>query len=255
MSTLSVIIITKNEQQNIVDCLKSVQFADEIIVLDSQSTDQTVELAKQYTDLVEVTDWPGDGPQKNRALKKACKDWILCLDADERVSPELAKQIQQVIKTNDFAGYHIPYTSTYCSKPIRFGDWRNESHLRLFQRKLGTFSDDVVHCHAKISGKTSKLNYPIIHHPFHHLHAMLVKLNEYSSESSKNHHQRGRRANLFTAISHGLWTFIRGYFIKLGFLDGKEGFLLAVSNAEGTYYRYLKLMYLCENNKAKRALV
>lgn len=249
MTKLTVIVITKNEAHNIEDCLKSVSFADEIIVFDSGSTDNTVALCAPFTDKVTVTcDWPGDGPQKNRALATATSDWVLCLDADERVSPSLAKEIQETIQNTTFAAFDIPYQSTYCGKVIRFGDWRGESHIRLFQRGKAKFTEDIVHCHLKVQGKKGKLRAPIIHHPFHHLGAMLFKMNDYSTQSAKYRFAKGKKASLWTALSHSIWSFLRGYILKLGFLDGREGFLLAISNAQGTYYRYLKLMYLCEQS-------
>lgn len=253
MTKLTVIIITKNEAHNIADCLRSVSFADEVIVYDSGSTDKTVEICQQFNAQVTVTpDWPGDGAQKNRALAKAKGEWVLCLDADERVTPPLAKEIQEAIKQTHYCAFDIPYQSTYCRKMIRFGDWRGESHQRLFQRNKARFSEDIVHCHLQVEGKVGKLKHQIIHHPFHHLDAVLYKMNDYSSQSAKAQFQRGRRASFWTAISHSFWSFIRGYFLKLGCLDGREGFMLAMSNAQGTYYRYLKLMYLCEQSSQEQ---
>lgn len=249
MTKLSVIVITKNEAHNIVDCLRSVAFADEIIVFDSGSTDGTPELALQYTSKVVVTpDWPGDGPQKNRALKMATGDWVLCLDADERVSEDLANELKKTLINPTHAAFDIPYQSTYCGKIIHFGDWRNESHVRLFKRGQAQFTENIVHCHLAVLGSTGKLKHAIIHHPFQQLATLLHKMNDYSTQSAKALFEKGRKASLWTAISHGMWTFIRGYFLKLGLLDGREGFLLAISNAQGSYYRYLKLMYLCEQN-------
>jgi len=248
---LSVIIVTKNEAHNIEECLSSVKFADEIIIFDSSSTDDTVNLCSKYTNNVTVTkDWPGDGPQKNRAIDIANGEWILCLDADERVSSQLENEIINTISSTELSGFNIPFTSTYCGKKINFGDWRGEKHLRLFKKSKGRFTTDVVHCHADIKGKIGTLKNRVIHHPFHHLGAMLHKLNDYSSNSAMSKFNSGKKASLFTALTHSIWSFIRGYILKLGFLDGKEGFILAVSNAEGTYYRYLKLMYLnAKNNK------
>lgn len=253
MTKLSVIVITKNEAHNIADCLASVHFADEKIVFDSGSTDNTVAIAQQFTPHVVITpDWPGDGPQKNRALAQATGEWVLCLDADERLSPDLAQEIQTVInQPSNFAAYDIPYHSSYCGKIIRFGDWRGESHVRLFKRNYAKFTEDVVHCHLAVEGKIGKLNHAIIHHPFHHLGALLHKMNDYSSQSAQHYFQRGKKASFWTAISHSCWSFLRGYILKLGFLDGREGFLLAASNAQGTYYRYLKLMYLWEKAREK----
>lgn len=243
-SSLSVIIITKNEAHNIRACLESVAFADEIIVLDCGSTDETVALAKQATPHVYVTDWPGDGPQKNRGLALAQSDWILCLDADERVSPALQQEMKHVLKQPNKEAYYIPFQSHYLGKAIRFGDWRNEKHLRLFKRANGEFSNDIVHCHVSVSGETGQLKQAICHHPFHSLEHLIHKMNDYSTQTAIRKHKAGKKASLLTAMSHSIWTFIRGYFMKLGFLDGKEGFLLALSNAQGTYYRYVKLMYL-----------
>jgi glycosyltransferase involved in cell wall biosynthesis len=242
MSKLSVIIVTKNEAHNIEECLKSISFADEIVVFDSGSTDNTVEICKRYTHKVTVTpDWPGDGPQKNRALAQVSNDWILCLDADERVTPALAQEIQAIVANTAHAAFDIPYQSTYCGK--------GESHIRLFNRRFATITSDIVHCHVKTKGSVGKLHASIMHHPFHHLGALLHKMNDYSTQSAKTLLAKGKKASLMTAISHGLWSFFRGYLLRLGCLDGREGFLLAISNAQGTYYRYLKLMYLCEKQQ------
>lgn len=249
MASLSVIVITKNEAHNIEACLESVSFADEWVVVDSGSTDNTVELSRKFTDKVLVTDWPGDGPQKNRAIDMTTGDWILCLDADERVTPQLAAEIKQAMQQDSCQGFEIPYISTYCGKAIRWGDWRGEKHLRLFKKSAGQFSNHVVHCRAQVEGKIGLLKHHILHHPFRNMDALLHKLNDYSTGSAVRKFEQGKKATLWTAISHGLWTFIRGYFIKLGLLDGKEGFMLALSNAHGTYYRYVKLMHLSEQRK------
>lgn len=250
MTKLSAIVITKNESINIADCLASLSFADEIIVFDSSSTDNTVEIARKFTQKVFVTpDWPGDGPQKNRALEHVTSEWVICLDADERVTPELAKEILKTIENTPFDAFSIPYQSTYCGNLIRFGDWANESHVRLFRYSKAKFTTDIVHCHLKVDGKIGKLKSIIIHHPFRTLSALIHKMNDYSTQSAKAYYLKGKRATLSTAISHSLWSFFRGYVLKLGFLDGKAGFQLAISNAQGTYYRYLKLMYLCQTSQ------
>jgi len=251
MTKLSVIVVTKNEAHNISDCLQSVAFADEIIVFDSNSTDNTPEICRTYTPLVTVTpDWPGDGPQKNRALLVATGEWILCLDADERVTPALAEEIQHRIANTSHDAFSIPYQSHYCNKAIRFGDWRGESHVRLFRKARAQFSPDVVHCHLQVQGTTGTLQHAIMHYPFHHMAALLQKMNDYSTQSAQTLFAKGRKASLWTAIGRSIWTFLRGYCMKCGFLDGREGFLLAVSNAQGCYYRYVKLLYLCEKAKA-----
>lgn len=250
MSKLSVIVITKNEAHNIIDCLDSASFADEWVVVDSGSTDGTPELCRSRATVL-VTDWPGDGPQKNRAIALTTHEWILCLDADERVTPSLAKEIQHIIHNTDCAGFEIPYRSTYCGKTIRFGDWRGEKHLRLFRKDSGQFSNLVVHCKADIQGKIGLLKNHIVHHPFRSLEALLHKMNDYSTGSAQRKWEQGKKATLWTALSHSLWSFFRGYILKGGFLDGQAGFMLAVSNAEGTYYRYLKLLFKSEKQHEK----
>ena len=243
--TLSVILITKNEAELVSQCLASVQWADEIVVLDSGSTDATVEICRRYTDKVFVTDWPGFGPQKNRALDLATGDWVLSIDADEELTPELADEIRRTLaQPGPHPGYTLSRLSSYCGRFMHHSGWWPDPVLRLFRRGSGRFSDDRVHERVVLDGSVGALQATLLHHSYRSLEQVLSKVNHYSSEGALSLQARGRRASLSTAIGHGLWAFVRTYFFKRGFLDGREGFILAVSNAEGTYYRYLKLMYL-----------
>jgi len=245
---LSVIIITKNEAQHIHDCLASVQFADEIIVVDSGSIDATVALCQPFTSHVYVHDWAGFGVQKNRALSYATGDWVLSIDADERVSPALQAQILSTLQHSQHNALYIPRTSSYCGRFIHHSGWSPDYVLRLFRRHCAQFSDDLVHEKLLLtSGSSDKLTEALIHYSFATLDDVLDKVNRYSSAGAQMKFAQGKKASLGTAITHGLWAFIRTYFLQRGFLDGREGFILAVSNAEGTYYRYLKLMYLQEH--------
>jgi glycosyltransferase involved in cell wall biosynthesis len=285
MNSLSVIVITKNEASHIQACLESVYFANEIIVLDSGSTDNTVPLAKQFTPHVYEVDWPGYGVQKNRALAKATCEWVLSLDADEVVSPELAQEIQTIIRSQNsptatslpkthayvvprlarrilgalssgqtLAGKDMPTayamlrSSTYCNQVMRHGDWKNDYCLRLFRRDCAHFEELPVHEKLLLkNGTARKLKNVLYHDTSENLEEMLVKLNTYSTLSAQHKYQAGRKSSLRTAILHGLWTFLRGYIVRGGFLDGKKGLMLAISNAEGCYYRYLKIMMLQES--------
>lgn len=247
--TLSVILITKNEAELVERCLASVAWADEIVVLDSGSTDATVEICRRHTDKVFVTDWPGFGLQKNRALDLATGEWVLSIDADEELTPELAEEIQRTLAQADHtanakAGYTLPRLSSYCGRFMHHSGWWPDPVLRLFRRGQGRFSNDRVHERVLLDGPVGALQATLLHHSYRSLEQVLGKVNHYSSEGAQSLHARGRRAGLSTAIGHGLWAFVRTYIFKRGFLDGREGFILAVSNAEGTYYRYLKLMYL-----------
>lgn len=258
--TISAIIITFNEAKNITRCLDSLSFCDEIVILDSGSTDKTVEICRTYTDKIWVTDWPGDGPQKNRAFEKATGQWLLCIDADECVSPALVQEIQASIKQTVHVAFEIPFLSHYLGKPIHWGDWRKESHIRLLRRGAGQFTPayvygaDGAHCRLTLNGTVGRLEGKIYHYPFPTVERLLEKMNAYSSGSAAIKHHQGRQGGLAVAISHGLWAFIRGYFIKLGFLDGAEGFMLAISNAEGAYYRYIKLGQLKKATSPHQAI-
>jgi glycosyltransferase involved in cell wall biosynthesis len=239
---LSVIIITYNEAANIAACLASVQFAGERIVLDNGSTDGTQDIARALGARVETTpDWPGFGPQKNRVLAKASGDWVLSLDADERVTPELQAEIEAAIEQNGVAAYTVPRLSSFCGVPIRHGGWYPDRVLRLFRRGHAQFSNDLVHEKVLTSQGVSQLKSPLLHDSFRSFESVLDKINRYSTASAFSMEEKGRRGGFSKAIGHGLWAFIRTYILRLGFLDGRMGFAVAVSSAEGSYYRYLKL--------------
>lgn len=250
MPKLSVILITKNEAANIRACLESVAWAGEIIVVDSASTDDTVAICKELGAQVHEHDWPGFGIQKNRALGYATQDWVLSLDADERVTPELRAEIETVLRgehTSD--AYFVPRLSNYCGRFMRHSGWYPDLLPRLFKRGKARFSDDLVHERLIIEGETGELRGLLLHYAFDDLEEVLHKVNQYSTAGALMMRQRGRQASLTAAVLRGLWSFVRTYVLRGGFLDGREGFMLAVSNAEGTYYRYLKLMLL---NKVDR---
>jgi len=243
---ISVVVITKNEEASIGRCLRSVDWADEVIVLDSGSTDKTVEISRKLGARVSVTaDWPGYGPQKNRALAHVAGDWVLSLDADEWVTPELRDEIRGVISRPDgAAAFRVPRLSSFCGRFMRHSGWWPDHVIRLFRRGAARFSDDVVHEHVLVEGKTGTLRAPIMHETFVDLDELLQKMNNYSSLAAKEMRHGGRKAGLAGAVLRGLWAFMRTYFFRGGFLDGREGFMLAVATAEGTYYRYAKLMLL-----------
>lgn len=247
MLTLSVIIITKDAASDIRRCLDSVKWADEIIVIDSGSSDATLAICAEYTPHIYSTDWPGFGIQKNRALAKAHGKWILSIDADEALSPELTEEIKQLIydPTTREDAYLIQRISYFLGKKINYGDWRNDKVVRLFQNKV-TIQFTPVIVHEKIVGydKLGQLRQVIVHNTVKTMSQVLIKLENYSTFGAQLAFQQGKKTNLFKAIVHGLWSFIRGYFIRLGLLDGREGFILAFSNASGVFYRYVKLFYL-----------
>ena len=252
MYMLSIIIITKNEAEHITRCLESVSWADEIIVLDSGSTDNTVSLCRHYTPLVYETDWPGFGVQKQRALDKATGGWVLSIDADEQVTDSLKKEIQQAMLRDDVQGYEIPRLSSYCGKPIKHGGWWPDYVLRLFKRQAGHFSPDLVHERILVDGTIQKLHFPLLHEAFVNPEEVLDKINRYSSLGAQKMFEQGKSTHLSTAILKGFWAFFRTYFVKGAFLDGAQGLMLAISNGEGTYYKYLKLWDLLRKQRKQQ---
>lgn len=237
---ISAIIITRNEEANIADCLASVAFCDERIVVDSGSTDDTVRLAQAAGARVETHVWQGFGAQKNYALSLATGDWVLSIDADERVSPELAAEIRQVTATENADAYAMPRLSLFCGRPMRHSGWFPDYVVRLFRRGRARFSDDLVHERVICDGSVARLSNTLHHDPVRCLEDALVRMDRYSTDGAQMLHASGRKVSFMTGIAHGLWTFVRTYLLRAGFLDGAEGFLLAVANAEGTYYRYMK---------------
>jgi len=243
--TLSVIIIVKNEEHDIRGCLESVAWADEIIVLDSGSVDSTLTIAKEYTEKIYTsTDWQGFGVQKNRALAYATCDWVLSVDADERVSDHLHHEILKAIQSISISIYKLPRLSSYCGKFIHHSGWWPDHVARLFKRGEATFSNDLVHERLVFQGEAAKLTAPLLHVTYKDLDEVISKINQYSRLGAKNSYQKGKRGGVISAVAHGFWAFVRTYVIRAGFLDGAEGLMLAISNAEATYYRYLKLFYL-----------
>lgn len=239
---LSVAIIAFNEAHNIGACLASVRWADEIIVLDSGSTDATHTIAAALGARVIVTpDWPGFGAQKNRALDACTHDWVLALDADERVTDALRAEIEAALSAPAHAVYEIPRRSTYCGRFIEHGGWRPDFVRRLFRRGAGRYSDAPVHERFETRERIGRLREPLVHYSFRSMDEVLDKTNRYSSASARALVESGRApGGLGVALLHGLAAFLRTYVLRGGFLDGRWGFMLAVSNAEGSYYRYVK---------------
>ena len=246
MPSLSIVILTRNEARNIVDCVRSARFADEVVVLDSGSSDGTPELARAEGAKVSTSsDWPGFGPQKNRALALVTGDWVFSLDADEVISPSLRESILAAVREpGAHAAFEVDRTSSYCGQVIRHAGWSPDWIVRLFRRDAARFSDDLVHERVVVQGSVGRLRGELMHRSFPDFESVLDKVNRYSTAGARALADRGKRASPAKAVGHGLWAFLRTYLLQRGFLDGAMGLALAVSNAEGTYYRYLKLWLL-----------
>lgn len=253
---VSATIITKDEEDNIKDCLISArQVADEIIVLDSGSKDTTVEIAKKYADVVEVTDWPGFGVQKQRALEKATGDWVLSIDADERITQELAQEINHTLAEPDADAYKLPWAVTLYGKRLDFGR-SGRAPLRLFRREGVRFSDAMVHEKILIPDerKIKTLRGRLTHYTHRHFGHALDKSAKYAWLGSQEKFRKGKRTRtLLYPTFRGILTFIQVYFVRFGFLDGAVGYLVAVTYAQGSFNKYAGLWTL-ERTKPQEVL-
>jgi glycosyltransferase involved in cell wall biosynthesis len=244
---LSVIVITKDEEANIAECLASAAFAAERIVVDSGSRDRTTQLAAQAgARVVQTADWPGFGAQKNRALDLATQPWVLSLDADERVTPQLRDEILALLRGEGAAhdAFSMPRRSSFCGQYMAHSGWYPDRVVRLFRRGTARFSDDLVHERLVTPGTPGRLRGDLLHATYPDLESMLDKLNRYSSASAESMFRQGQRSSLAGALLRGWWAFVRTYVLRSGWRDGRMGLVLAVSIAEGTYYKYLKLWLL-----------
>lgn len=240
MPRLSAIIITKNEARNVAECLDTLSFCDERIVVDSGSTDDTVRLAEMKGARVTTHPWAGFGPQKEFARSLAQGDWVLSIDADERVTPALAAQIREAIASELANGFEMPRQSRFCGRVMRHSGWFPDYVLRLFRRDKARFSDSMVHETVICDGPVARLTEPLQHSPVLRVEDALSRMDRYSTIGAESLVASGRSVWFMSGILHALWTFLRTYILRRGILDGREGFLLAVLNAEGAYYKYMK---------------
>lgn len=250
---LSVAIITHNEEDNIRDTFESVKWADEIIVIDSFSTDRTQEICKEYTDKVYSFEWSGFSEQKNRAVSMTTYPWVLILDADERVTDSLRDEIINLLKgTPSMDGYYIPRKNYFKKRWIKHGGWWPDYTLRLFRREKGSFETREVHEAIKINGNTGHLKNPIEHYTYKNINDYLKRMQTYSTLAAKELFKKGRRANIFDIIFRPLATFCRMFFLQMGILDGIYGIILASLYSVYTYEKYSKLRKMVKTSYKKR---
>ncbi len=245
MATLSAVLIVRNEAANLAACLDSVAWADEIVVVDSGSTDDTLDIARRYTDQVHVeAHWQGYGVQRQRAQARASGDWILMIDADERVSPALAAAIRGALAADDRqAVYALPRLSYCFGRFIRHGGWYPDRVVRLYPREKCAYGPATVH--EKLvpapGMRVLRLSGDLLHYTYRDLQHYLVKSAGYAAAWAAQRHAAGRRSSLLQGFTHGLACFLRMYVFRLGFLDGRQGLLLAVLSGHSTFVKYADL--------------
>ena len=244
---LTVTVITRNESSNIAACLESVAWADEIIVVDSHSTDDTVTIARRRATRVEVRAWRGYGAQKNFAASLASNDWILSLDADERVSRELAHEIRSVLGGEpSAAGYRIPRVSYYLGRWLRSTDWYPDFQLRLYDRRQGTWNERKVHESVVVNGTTSLLRRELLHFPYRNISHHVQTIDRYTTLAAEDWAAAGRRTGALQVVLHTGFAFLRNYILKAGFRDGSAGLIVSMLNS---YYVFLKFAKLWEEQR------
>ncbi|MBV5265155.1 glycosyltransferase family 2 protein [Pinisolibacter aquiterrae] len=238
---LSAILITRDEAADLPDCLASLAFCDEIVVVDSGSTDATVAIAEGAGARVSVTaDWPGFGPQKQRALDRATGDWVLSIDADERIPADLAAEIRAAIARGGAeTGFRINRRSTFLGRFLLHGGWYPDRVLRLARRDAARFTPDRVHERLVVEGAVGDLSADMVHHSYRSIDEVLDKGRRYALASAAERRARGKRGGLATALLRATWAFLRHYLLKQGFRDGAHGFVAALAKAQETFWRWL----------------
>ena len=241
MQKVSVTIITLNEETNIRACLESVKWADEILVSDSGSSDRTVEICREYGAKVFSDGWYGFGRQKNLIAGRAANDWILNVDADERVAPELKKEIEEALNNGDCEGYNIPRKNFFGDKWIRHCGWYPDYNLRLYRKDKGRFNERNVHEAVQIDGKISFLNAPLEHYTYRDISDYLKRMDRYSTLAAEEMFKQGRSAGYFNIVFRPLATFLKMFFLQKGFMEGYIGLILSCLYASYTMSKYAKL--------------
>ena len=246
MPTLSVAMIVKNEAHHLAQCLDTVTaWVDEIVILDSGSTDATQQIAEQYgAKFYQNTDWPGFGKQRQLAQQYVTSDYVLWLDADERVTPELRQSIQAAIAQDaPNTAYKIPRLSEIFGHNIRHSGWYPDYIIRLYRKDFAHYGDQLVHEKVELPANANiqKLQGDLLHYTYRNIHHYLVKSAGYAKAWADQREKAGKKATLWQGISHAVGCFVKMYVIRLGFLDGKAGLLLAILSAHSTFVKYADL--------------
>ncbi|UCC45483.1 MAG: glycosyltransferase family 2 protein [Candidatus Zixiibacteriota bacterium] len=250
MPRLSVVVIARNEEANIRRCLSSASFADELVLYDDRSTDRTQEIATDMGARVFQSDWQGFGQAKREAVARATGEWILSLDADEEVTPQLAEEIRAVLaNSSDVAGYYIPRRTEFLGRWIKHCGWYPDRVLRLFRKDKGNFSQAVVHEAVQLAGRTGSLNGEILHYSYPSLDVYFRKMNRYTSLAAREGFEAGRRAKRYDLLVRPWAAFVKHYIFKRGFLDGIEGLLVSVFSACYVLAKYAKMRDLARRGR------
>lgn len=247
MEKLTAIVPVYNEEQNIDDCLQGLTWADEILVVDSGSRDATRAIARRYTDRILQHEYINSAAQKNWAIPQARYDWVLIVDADERVTEDLRREIQQVLATTGGPpcdGYRIRRQSYFWGKPIRYCGWQHDRVLRLFNRHKGRYEEKEVHADVTMDGPVGDLRSSLIHYTYRNFNQYFVKFHRYTDWGALELQKQGQRARWYHLLLHPMFRFFRMYIFQRGFLDGLHGLVLCMLAAFSVFTKYAKLWEL-----------
>ena len=243
---LSVAIITMNEEENLRSCLQSIAFARQIVMVDSGSTDATLQIAAEFGCEIYNESWLGFGPQKQLAIDKCREPWILVIDADERIPRETAEVIKAVITNSSIkeSGFSFPRKNYFQGRWIKHAGWWPDRIIRLFRKESGRMTEAAVHEAVEIDGLVGVLDVPIEHFTESRLSNILIKIDKYSTLGAEEAFKEGKRSSTGSAFLRAFFTFFQGYFLRGGFLDGMPGLTLAVTDSVNKFFKYAKLSEL-----------
>jgi glycosyltransferase involved in cell wall biosynthesis len=242
-------VVTLNEEQNIGEALESISWADEIIIVDSESTDRTVEIARQYTDQIFIRPWPGYSAQKNFASEKASHDWIFNLDADERVSPDLVEEIESLKRNGEpsASGFELPRRTFYLGRWIKHSGWYPDFKVRLYNRRVGRWRGDYVHESVEVDGRVARLSGALLHYTVRNASEHHLRIDLYTTLAAEEMLAEGRQISVASLLFSPVMAFVRSYIFRRGFLDGVPGLAIA---AFAAHYVFLKGIKLWEKRRA-----
>ncbi len=247
MIKLSVFIPVLNEEDKIAAAVESVAWAEETVVVDTGCTDRTMDIVRKYGCRTETLAFNGFGHLRNACVQMCSHDWVLSLDADERITPELQREIvATIVNDNTLDAYFIPRRNFFMGRWIKHCGWYPDyCQPKLFRKEALTYRNDMVHEGFDIHGRVGYLKHDILHYSFRNLSQVITKIDRYSTLGMQKFVQQGKQASMFSALLHGIAAFLRIYLLKRGFLDGWPGFTIALNTFESTFYRYAKLVEHC----------
>jgi glycosyltransferase involved in cell wall biosynthesis len=239
---VSVAIITRNEEENIRDALESVTDFEDIVIVDAFSEDRTADICKEFNCRVYQQEWQGYARQKQIAVNYAKNQWVLILDADERVTPELRSEIETAIKGGEFSGFYIPRKNFFLGKWIKYSGWWPDHTLRLFRKDVSHMEQREVHEKVSVDGAVGYIKSPLEHYTYRTISGYIKKMDNYSTLSAREMQDKDKFFAFFSALFSPLVVFFKMYFLRQGFRDGKHGYVLAVLYSLYTFLKYVKVL-------------